>query len=370
MYTTRSRAKKEERASSPAATQVVPSTLQRKLTVGTVDDPFEREADATADRVMRMPEPSLVQRKCAECEEEEEQVQRKSLATEVTPFIRAKGEEGGVASDAVAARIDSSRGTGSPLPEETRSFMENRFGADFSAVRLHTDSDAAQLSKELNAHAFTVGNDVFFNSGKYSPESSDGKQVLAHELTHTLQQSSGIRRNTIQRYAGCTTTQDGVVTADHALARQMLSNAIAAVSSYNGTSPAKVFNALSKHFNGATSNAFATWINVNLRFLWGTTWMAGYDCYASGIIESTWACGANALATTFWCVPGVNIRLCPSYFNQSATERATTLIHEWVHKYGCNFDLGYEHESDYSGNWTLTQLLNADSFSSFIRDVQ
>jgi hypothetical protein len=98
--------------------------------------------------------------------------------------------------------------------------------------------------------------------------------------------------------------------------------------------------------------------------------MAGYQCYNGGLFEGTWACGGSALATTFWCVPGVDIRLCPSYFGQTPTERSTTLIHEWVHKYGCNFDLGYEHETGYSGNGTLTQLLNADSFSNFIRDVQ
>jgi hypothetical protein len=117
------------------------------------------------------------------------------------------------------------------------------------------------------------------------------------------------------------------------------------------------------------NSKFAAWINVNLRFLWGVTWMAGYECYSGGLLERVWACGPNDLATTFWCVPGVDIRLCPSYFRQSPKERSTTLIHEWVHKYGCNFDLGYEHESDYPQNWTVTQLLSADSFSNFIRDV-
>ena len=78
---------------------------------------------------------------------------------------------------------------------------------------------------------------------------------------------------------------------------------------------------------------------------------------------------AHDLATSFWCVPLADIRLCSIYFGHGPTKRSTTLIHEWVHKYGCNFDLGYEHEPDYGSHGTVRQLLNADSFSSFVRDV-
>ncbi|MBL0341286.1 MAG: DUF4157 domain-containing protein [Bacteroidetes bacterium] len=71
----------------------------------------------------------------------------------------------------------------------TRSFMENRFGADFGNVKIHTDSQSSHLNRELNAKAFTVGNDIYFNSGKYSPQSESGKHLLAHELTHVVQQN-------------------------------------------------------------------------------------------------------------------------------------------------------------------------------------
>jgi hypothetical protein len=76
--------------------------------------------------------------------------------------------------------------------------MENRFGNNFSDVKIHTGNDAVQMSKELNAQAFTVGSDIYFNSGKYAPEASDGKHLLAHELTHVVQQSGSIGRK-IQR---------------------------------------------------------------------------------------------------------------------------------------------------------------------------
>ncbi len=164
--------------------------IQRKLTVGAVDDPLEAEADAMADRVMRMAEPSFIQRKCAHCEEKE-QVQRKPLAS----FIQRKADVGGgMASEAITNRIRATQGAGTPMPTSTRSFMESRFGTDFSSVNIHTGSDAVQLSRELNAQAFTVGNDIYFNSGKFAPDSSEGKQLLAHELTHTVQQNGSVNR--------------------------------------------------------------------------------------------------------------------------------------------------------------------------------
>ncbi len=163
--------------------------IQRKLSIGSVDDPLEQEAEAMADTVMRMPETSLIQRKCADCEEEEK-VQRSPLAASITPFIQTKGGDGGTASEAVTNQINSTKGSGSNMDSPTQSFMENRFGTDFSNVKIHTGDDAVQMSRELNAQAFTVGSDIYFNSGKYNPSSDSGKHLLAHELTHTVQQGS------------------------------------------------------------------------------------------------------------------------------------------------------------------------------------
>lgn len=324
--------------------------LQRKLTIGASNDPLEHEADRVAEQVMSTPLNSAV--------------------NAAPPRIQRFSGQANEGSNTAPASVDSVlSSSGRPLEPALQQDMGQRFGHDFSQVRVHTGSAAEQSARDVNAHAYTVGNDIVFGADRFAPRSHEGQKLLAHELAHVVQQEKGLRRNVVQRRSGCSATQDATITADHARARNMLSSAIASVSSYNGTTPTKVHNALSTHFHGATSNAFATWINVNLRFLWGVTWMAGYECYTGGILESGWACGSNALATTFWCVPGVDIRLCPYYFSQGATERSTTMIHEWIHKYGCNFDLGYEFEADYPKNWTLTQLLNADSFSSFIRDV-
>jgi len=141
--------------------------------------------------VRRQTAPVFVQRNCKDCEDE---VRLKPN----TSFAQKKGAESHLASDAVSNRIETTRGNGSQLPDQTRNFMEQRMNADFSQVRVHKDADAAQLSEDLHAHAFTVGNDIYFNEGKYAPESAQGQRLLAHELTHTLQQggaAAGIQRD-------------------------------------------------------------------------------------------------------------------------------------------------------------------------------
>lgn len=92
------------------------------------------------------------------------------------------------------SRLQAGKGQGQPLDDKTRGSMEGSFGSDFSGVRIHTGGEATQLSNDLNAKAFTHGNDIYFNEGSYNPETSSGKHLLAHELTHTVQQREGLRR--------------------------------------------------------------------------------------------------------------------------------------------------------------------------------
>src|SRR5690606_20940127 len=89
-----------------------------------------------------------------------------------------------------AAGIASLRGGGRPLPSETRAFLEPRFGRDFSNVRVHTDARAAGLARAVQAQAFTVGRDVVFGAGAFRPETQAGRRLLAHDLTHVVQQGS------------------------------------------------------------------------------------------------------------------------------------------------------------------------------------
>ncbi|MCI3939201.1 DUF4157 domain-containing protein [Chryseobacterium aahli] len=178
--------------------------IQKKLSVGSANDAYELEADRVADKVMKMPEPAspithsgaLIQRKCAHCEQEEK-LQMKPLAETISPLIQRSSPENGGESHApnhVENQINSSKGSGSSMDSGTKNFMENRFGTDFSNVKIHIGSEAVQMSRELNAQAFAVGNDIYFNEGKYSPNSNSGKHLLAHELTHTVQQNGGVGR--------------------------------------------------------------------------------------------------------------------------------------------------------------------------------
>ncbi|MHC5821865.1 MAG: eCIS core domain-containing protein, partial [Nostoc sp.] len=167
---------------------------QAKLTVGEPGDKYEQEADWMANQVMRMVVPDKLnaqsvhsvqdslQRKCAACEEEEDKVQTK-------PSLQPATDGGLQAGDNIESRLNSSKGGGSPLAPDVRSFMEPRFGADFSGVQVHTGSDAVQMNRELNAQAFTHGSDVYFGAGK----SAGNNELTAHELTHVVQQNSGIQ---------------------------------------------------------------------------------------------------------------------------------------------------------------------------------
>ncbi|MEO6977135.1 MAG: DUF4157 domain-containing protein, partial [Mucilaginibacter sp.] len=95
--------------------------------------------------------------------------------------------------------LNSSKSGGAPLPAGTKTFMEGAFQTDFSSVRIHTDSRAAEMSKGIQARAFTHGNDIYFNTGQFTPENAEGKRLLAHELTHVVQQQSGVATSLLQR---------------------------------------------------------------------------------------------------------------------------------------------------------------------------
>jgi hypothetical protein len=156
--------------------------LQAKLSVSSPQDQYEQEADRVADQVMRMTAPSTVersppqmQRVCSKCEAE---LHRSEALTPAIRHVDASTENS----------IASLSTRGNSLPPPVRSFMESRFNADFSAVRIHTDAHAHELARSVQATAFTVGNDVVFGAGHYAPDSESGKRLLAHELTHVVQQ--------------------------------------------------------------------------------------------------------------------------------------------------------------------------------------
>jgi hypothetical protein len=116
--------------------------------------------------------------------------QQNAIAQSIRRLTPGKGGHGATASDAVTEEIAATRGRGSPLPASSRNLMESRFGTDFSHVRVHTGDYAERLSRNLGAKAFTVGQDIYFNNRSFSAESSAATHLLAHELTHTVQQGA------------------------------------------------------------------------------------------------------------------------------------------------------------------------------------
>lgn len=170
------------------------------LRVSSPQEPAEREAVATAARVIQMtgPAPSATER-ILTCVSRHAQ---SCLCSDCACGKTAYRKESGSAhtSPEVTAGIHSSMSGGAPLSDNVRHFMEPRFGADFSQVRVHAGDEAAQLSADLNAHAFTVGNHIYFGRNQYQPDSASGKELIAHELTHTVQQGgSSQRAATVQR---------------------------------------------------------------------------------------------------------------------------------------------------------------------------
>lgn len=164
---------------------VRPPPIQRKATISSPGDPYEREADEVADSVMRTAEPGSsdsapvsIQRKCAACKDEEST----TIQTKRAPSAGA-----GAGLDTGAAVRAAERG-GQPLPASLRAWFEPRFGRDLGGVRVHTDSEAADGARAVRARAYTIGSDIVFGSGEYAPSTVEGRRLLAHELTHTIQQ--------------------------------------------------------------------------------------------------------------------------------------------------------------------------------------
>jgi len=199
--------------------------FQPKLTINQPGDKYEQEADAMAEQVVQRLEQgngnrevnnpdsgrnsygpfatghsahrtSNLTRKCIDCAREDE-LQREELPEEeketlqAKPLMRVAADDGGrPASPKLASQLSSTKGGGHSLPPRTLSSMSQAFGADFSNVRVHTDSKAQEMSQGIQAKAFTHGSDIYFNKGQFNPQSKEGKRLLGHELTHVVQQGS------------------------------------------------------------------------------------------------------------------------------------------------------------------------------------
>ena len=244
---------------TPSTIRTKPASSTGRLKIGRPNDRYEQEADAMADKVVgqegkgegqgvtQVGMPGI-QTKCAECtsddvdghkdlnegvlaasrDEESPLTIHQKDSNELTNHghgqsgiqcncssctagredeVQRKSDGGqSFGPPDLSTRLNHQKGQGSPLPDSTRASMESGFGVDFQHVNIHTGDQAVQMNQSLGAQAFTYGSDIYFNKGKYQPETTDGKHLLAHELTHVVQQNkTNLSRNnqpsleTIQR---------------------------------------------------------------------------------------------------------------------------------------------------------------------------
>ena len=211
--------------------------IQAKLKVSQPGDEGEREADQVAEQVMRKPSPATVSGSASTPKISSAPIQRQPLSEEEPPeeegvvqtkqasasvlsedqtkkpdeeerkkhkeddkTIQAKGQAGEAPSVSanVESQIKGMQGSGDPLPDNMRTHFESQFGQDFSEVRVHKGAQAGETAKAINAKAYTIGKDIVFGAGAYAPEMAEGQKLLAHELTHVVQQGSV--GQSVQRY--------------------------------------------------------------------------------------------------------------------------------------------------------------------------
>lgn len=340
---------------------VLSPTIQKKCSCGgSCSGCKEEEAERISMSIMRMESPGI---------------NLKPSAFDCQPSV--KNEE-----QAQISEIISSKSSGQRLQDNTRSFMDERFGYDFSHVRIHTDSHAARKSDELNAEAFTIGRDVFFNAGRYRPSSAEGKKLLSHELTHVIQQGkapqiqlrterrAGYRVDDAEDCAG--NWQDiGVATAE---ARRMVQSAINALGP-GARAAERIRNALQRHFHldqraiDETGNyslllKLTTVIN-NFRYI--NNAFSGTIPFECERTNDGWFCRVNryGYVRLIWS----DIHLCPHWFAMTPRNQARGIVHEMSHKYAGTDDEAYEHNPEYRNLSVNDAIDNADSYACFARDV-
>lgn len=282
------------------------------------DDPAEREADAVAAQVLG--------------------------SASATPSVRAvshhqpmrSAESGGLARSAGSPL--AGLGQGAPLPVQARRSFELRFGHSFDKVRIHDGPAAADRAAQMNAQAFTYGRDIVFGAGRFRPDTVNGQFLLAHELTHTIQQGEGRENPTVMRVS----TEDcGAREADllvrHFAARRLLKKAIEMTAERDERKDRMpvVKAALLKRFKIDMDSSSSAFTNAkHLRHVENAMQTAldgsedvSYECDQHGLFE---ICAPGRNAHTI----GGSIHICPDWWNQPDDRKAIILIHEWTHKYG------------------------------------
>ena len=348
-------------------------TVQPKLAVNQPGDRYEQEADRVATQVMRMPAPAL-QRCGAACGCPACRAAREG-ATDEAVLWRKTQPAGPTQLPAVPSAVDGVlRKSGRPLDAGAAAFMGARFGLDFSHVRVHTDATDGAAAQAIAARAFTVNNHLAFAPGEYQPHTRAGRQLLAHELAHVVQQGQG-RAASVQRFTKdqCTASTCSpaescdTVQADFERAEGYLDKAITAMSASPLTTKTTQAVRWFFHRDGDTSTqTILNGLNLIKTMLLMTDVFGDFRCDSG--------CSGNVLAyvrVKGTLKPGETdfapINLCKSYFKSTLKDRAITLIHEASHLAGMSVstDDVYEHTQRFRYLPADQALANADSYALF-----
>lgn len=353
-----------------------PAPLQRKLAISSPDDAYEHEADRVAEAVTNTTAPQ-VQRACdcgGTCEECSEGAKVQTMHT---------GSDHAQEATAPPVVDEVLNSPGQPLEPATRTFMEDRFAHDFSDVRVHSDAKAAESARSVNALAYTVGSDVVLGAGQHAQHTDAGRKLLAHELTHVVQQSGGLGRKTLQRWAinKCNKAQSVYVEDAFTQSFDTLSKAARRLEQKPTTD--RVKQALWLAFRSDSDQTVQT-VSKRISTLRDKITSASVTCTDSSKDSE---CKTDAGFHSRRAEDYGMIYLCmPAFSSATAAEQSNTLTHEAAHKYLGVRDTGYfakdcvetaripskegneetERHSGTAGDNPSTRLNNADAYSCFV----
>lgn len=367
--------------------------VQTKLAVGQVGDTYEQEADRIANQVMAtssyvaiglhaVKEPQ-VQRQCLKCEEQEK-----------SDIFQAKAEAGADSSqhEGIVSMMKPLHG-GEPLPDATRHYFESRFAQDFRQVRIHTGGEATAAAQAIKARAFTFGRNIVFGAGQYAPTTAAGQWLLAHELTHVVQQGAtegnySVRQNDVNaKSVEITMTASKQVQRAvedcSDLHREEVRTAIAAVppairrtiSAILGPADPAVETAMRRYFGASSlTGSYPASIGLRLAIIASRIGNADVECENPGSFMYDHFCG-NALAYVR-SVPAFfgigSIHLCqPGFHNLAPQGQMATIVHEAAHRYNdaddeAYFDLDCSETAETRSLSDVDKRDNADSYGCLV----
>jgi hypothetical protein len=344
------------------------SFFQAKLAINTPGDAYEKEADAMAEHVMRIPanEPAFFSPKPI------------SISS-----LQRKGNSPGInAPNSIESYLNKSNSNGKNLDQSTRNFFEAKFGYDFSNVKIHNDAAAAKSAQSINALAYTTGNDIVFNKDQFSPNSDNGKKLLAHELTHVVQQTGERSNGETQvmrqqkpedEFKSCSNNQQALIEPVINDARKAVDKATAAAATSWGR-PDKINPTVKQlfldHFHtvsrGDIRDILGKYVSLGISFDKGIKVKCEATCDKD---KNSATCGYAYNTQWFGGHGPVHICFDPAgcnFTSSSKNNQVALIIHEAAHRYTGVDDKAYRWETTKYNALTPGQAMdNADSYAWF-----